>query len=148
MIKILTLNVADFDRWRETYHFYAEHYQVPLTEVGIKITWGWLMDPKHPLNGIVAETNNNLIGLAHYRGMPSPLRGKNIGFLDDIVIIPDARGSNAATLLLDEVKLIGQREGWGVIRWITKDNNYRARSLYDKVATKTDWNMYEMYVDD
>jgi len=76
--------------------------------------------------------------------MPSPLRGKNIGFLDDIVVRPEERGSCVATMLLDELKSIGEQEGWDIIRWITRDNNYRARGLYDKLATKTDWNMYEM----
>ena len=79
--------------------------------------------------------------------MPSPLRGKNIGFLDDLIVLPKNRGSNAARMLLDELKMIAKSEEWGVIRWITRDNNYRARSLYDQLAQKTDWNMYEMSID-
>ena len=35
-------------------------------------------------------------------------------------------------------------EGWGVMCWITRENNYRARGLYDKLAKKTDWALYEM----
>ena len=29
-------------------------------------------------------------------------------------------------------------------RWITADDNYRARTLYDRVAKKTAWNTYEI----
>ena len=47
-------------------------------------------------------------------------------------------------LLLGELQRIGLQEGWGLFRWITRDNNYRARKLYDKVASKSDWNVYEM----
>ena len=47
-------------------------------------------------------------------------------------------------MLLNEIKEIGIRENWGIIRWITRDNNYIARILYDKVANKSDWNVYEM----
>ena len=100
----------------------------------------------HPLKGIVAEQSGALIGLAHYRAMPSPLRGKDIGFLDDLIVVPESRGSDAAHMLLNELRVIAERESWGVIRWITKDDNYRARSLYDQLAQKTDWNMYEMSV--
>ena len=120
------------------------HYQVSLTEEGLNATWGWLMDAQNPVNGIVASSQKKLTGLAHYREMPSPLRGKNIGFLDDIVVRPEERGSRVASMLLSELKLIGKQNGWDIIRWITRDNNYRARGLYDKLATKTDWNMYEM----
>ncbi len=35
-------------------------------------------------------------------------------------------------------------EGWGAMRWITRENNYRARGRYDKLAEKTDWELYEM----
>ena len=141
-IRVLINN--DFDEWLEIYRFYAEHYEVQLTEDVVNTTWGWLMDKTHPLKGLVAEVDGRLIGLAHYRAMPRPLWGKNIGFLDDIIVAPAFRGSEAAKLLLNELKSIGYREKWGTVRWLTRDNNYRARALYDKVALKTDLNLYEM----
>ena len=36
------------------------------------------------------------------------------------------------------------RAGWSVLRWITADNNYRARSAYDQVATRTAWVTYDI----
>ena len=144
MIIIRQINSKDFDKWRSAYHYYAEHYEVSLTEEGIKTTWNWLMDDKQTLCGIVAENKNNIIGIAHYRAMPSPLRGKYIGFLDDIIIIPEKRGTGIGKQLLDKIKEIGIKEKWSIVRWITKDDNYQARTLYDKVAVKSDWNMYEM----
>ena len=51
--------------------------------------------------------------------MPSPLRGQNIGFLDDLVVLPSARGGGVGQLLLDELQRIGLQEGWGLFRWIT-----------------------------
>lgn len=148
MSMIREVTKSDFEVWLEVYRFYAEHYQTELTDDGISTTWGWLMDDQHPLTGIVAEVENGLIGLAHYRAMPSPLRGVNIGFLDDLVVKPQERGSNAAKLLLRELKSIGKKQKWAKIRWITRDDNYRARSLYDKVATKTNWTIYDMETDE
>ena len=148
MGKIRTLAKDDYDNWIEIYQFYAEHYGVALTEVGIKTTWEWLMDSANSLNGIAVQSDGSIIGLAHYRAMVSPLRGGYIGFLDDLIVRPGYRGKGAAKLLLDELKIIGQRQGWSVVRWITKDDNYRARSLYDKVASKTDWTTYEMDLGD
>lgn len=148
MIFIRKLDESDFNSWLDVYRYYAEHYQTELTGDSISTTWDWLMDTQHPLTGIVAEDSGELIGLAHYRATPSPLRGVNLGFLDDLVVKPQERGSNAARLLLDELKSIGKKEKWGKIRWITRDDNYRARALYDKVATKTNWSIYEMETGD
>lgn len=38
-----------------------------------------------------------------------------------------------------------QRRGWSVVRWITAEDNYRARAMYDGVATKTAWATYDMH---
>ena len=146
MINIRAIRPKDFENWLVVYQYYADHYKIELNEKGIEATWSWLFAKEHPLKGIVAEQSNALIGLAHYRAMPSPLRGKDIGFLDDLIVVPENRGSDAARMLLNELRIIAERECWGVIRWITKDDNYRARSLYDQLAQKTDWNMYEMSV--
>jgi len=85
-----------------------------------------------------------LVGFAHFRGMPSPLRGQMIGFLDDLFVVPDHRSGGAAAALILAVQAEAKAQGWGVVRWITRDDNYRARGLYDKLAEKTNWALYEM----
>jgi ribosomal protein S18 acetylase RimI-like enzyme len=76
--------------------------------------------------------------------MPSPLRGANVGFLDDLFVDLAQRGGEVANALIRAVDVIaGQRE-WDVVRWITRDDNYRARGLYDKLSTRSNWLVYEM----
>ena len=58
MTIIRQINSKDFDKWKSVYYYYAEHYEVLLTEEGIKTTWNWLMDGKQTLSGIVAENKN------------------------------------------------------------------------------------------
>jgi len=146
-ITIKKLQEDHFDDWLPLYRGYADHYQVALTESGVAQTWSWLMDQQHPVTGIVAEHQGQLIGLAHFRAMPSPLRGAEIGFLDDLFVDPAARGLKAGEVLLTALKAEAKSKGWPVVRWITRDNNYRARGLYDQIAVKTDWNTYEMSAD-
>ena len=143
-VAIQALAQDHYDQWLSLYHGYADHYRATLTETGIKTTWGWLMDDDQPLTGLVALDGKQVIGLAHFRAMPSPLRGAEIGFLDDLFVDPASRGQQAGELMLMALKEIAADEGWAMVRWITRDNNYRARSLYDRHAIKTDWNTYEM----
>ena len=144
MTIIRKLSQDDYQDWLKLYQIYADHYKVKLFDKGIKTTWGWLIDISHPLICFIAEDQNQIVGLVHCRSMPSPLRGQNIGFLDDIVIHPERRGIGIAEMLIEKVKAHGQKEGWKVTRWITRDDNYRARKVYDRLSVKTDWNVYEM----
>ena len=143
-VLVRSLTTTDYDQWLHLYHGYAEHYKVTLTEDIIQTTWGWLMDTSHPVHGLVAVHDDRLVGLAHIRPMPSPLRGKVIGFLDDLFVDHDQRGIGVVDALMTSLKAMAQDNEWAVIRWITRDNNYRARGVYDKYASKTDWNLYEM----
>lgn len=143
-VDIIPLRQNHYDEWYALYAGYADHYQVPLTEKGVTQTWTWLHADTSPVTGIVASIDDVLVGLAHFRAMPSPLRGAEICFLDDLFVSPSARGARVGETLLHHVAKIAGENGWPVVRWITRDNNYRARTLYDRVAVKTNWAMYEM----
>ena len=56
------------------------------------------------------------------------------------------RGAGVGEALLARLGEIATERGWRCARWITADDNCRARTLYDRVAEKTGWNMYEMGV--
>ena len=106
---------------------------------------GLIHDPAHVMGALLARDKAGTpIGLAHFRAMPRPLGGNEIGFLDDLFVDPAHRGGAVARLLLDAVAAEAARRGWAEVRWITADDNYRGRTLYDRVATPTMWITYEM----
>ena len=35
---------------------------------------------------------------------------------------------------MDRLAEIGRAKGWASIRWITAEDNYRARSFYDRIS--------------
>jgi Acetyltransferase (GNAT) family. len=59
---------------------------------------------------------------------------------------PDARGTGAVDALFDGLTTIARQRGWSKIRWITADDNHRARGKYDQVAERTMWVIYDMPV--
>lgn len=143
-IEITGLEQAHRAGWETLYRGYAEFYQVEMNDRILDTVWGWLMDGGHELEGLVALNGAGLVGLAHFRRMPSPLRGADIGFLDDLYVSQEARGGKIGALLIQEIRRIAEARGWAKVRWITADDNYRARTLYDRVAVKTSWNLYEL----
>ena len=76
--------------------------------------------------------------------MPSPLRGKDIGFLDDLYVSVDYRGNKIAKKLILKLKEISTEKNWNLIRWITRNNNFRAKKVYDEVSTLSTWDVYEL----
>ncbi len=145
MIDIRPIEATDRIGWERLYRAYADFYRVATDDAKLQTLFDWLLDPGHVCEGLVALTaTGDLVGLAHMRAMPSPLRGAEVGFLDDLFVDPEHRGCGAAEALLREIDTIAAARGWGVVRWITRDNNYRARALYDRLSVRSDWITYEM----
>lgn len=134
----------DRSEWERLYAGYAAFYKVTQTPEMRATVWGWLHDPAHQTRGFVAEDQGRLIGLAHFRPFARPLSASTGGFLDDLFVDPAARGSGAADALIAAIADEGRKQGWTVIRWITAEDNYRARALYDRVAEKTKWATYDI----
>ena len=138
------IEAKDRPEWEGLYAAYAAFYEVEQTAQMREVVWNWLMDPAHEVNCFVAELNTELVGLAHYRPFARPLAAGIGGYLDDLFVSPKARGAQAGDALIGAVRQEAAARGWGVVRWITADDNYRARGLYDQVALRTGWITYDL----
>lgn len=143
-LEIVPVAPAHEAGWRRLFHGYRTFYKWPHDEGVVDRVWAWLHDPAHEVEGLVAVQDGRVVGLAHFRREPSPSRGADVGFLNDLFVDPDARGAKVGEALLARLREVAKERGWPIIRWITADDNYRARTLYDRVAKKTAWNLYEM----
>jgi ribosomal protein S18 acetylase RimI-like enzyme len=136
---------GDFERWRDLYRDYAAFYDFPQTDSQTATVWAWIQDPMHEVRCLVVRGAHGVpVCLAHFRPFARPLRASTGCFLDDLFVDPAHRGSGAVDALLDALRRLAMSEGWDTVRWITADNNYRARSKYDQVATRTTWLTYDM----
>ena len=108
---IRSIKLNDKEDWQKLYKGYAEFYQVEMTQTILNTVWGWLNDEQHELNGLVCEFEERIVAFAHYRRMPSPLRGKDIGFLDDLFVSPEFRGLKIGEQLILKLKTISSAKG-------------------------------------
>lgn len=145
MTTVRELGPADRADWQRLYAGYGEFYESPLTHEKAERVWCGLLDDSYETFGLVAvDDSARLVGLAHYREFARPLAGGRGLYLDDLFTSPEARGSGAATALLDALKRIALERGLGVVRWITAADNIVAQRVYDRVATKTEWVTYDL----
>lgn len=145
MIKIRPLVQSDYESWINLYSGYAEFYQVNQTQEMRDKVWSWLLDSAHEVNGLIAiNEEDSAVGIAHYRSFSRPLSATLGGFLDDLFVIPSARGNGTGKALINAVAKIGQDNNWSIIRWITAEDNQIARAAYDQVASQTKWVTYDI----
>jgi ribosomal protein S18 acetylase RimI-like enzyme len=130
--------------WQRLYEAYAAFYQMPMSSQILDTVWSWINDENNPFYCLMAKDDHGkAIGLMHYRAMPSPIRGKIVGFLDDLFVEPAYRGTGVVEALYAQLREESRRLGWPFVRWITRENNYRGRAVYDRIATRTDWVTYQ-----
>ena len=141
---IRNLDKSDFNGWCYLYKSYANFYKVPMNNEILDTLWGWIQDKNHIVNGICFELEGKIVGIAHYRTMPRPIKGQYVGFLDDLFVEPDFRRKKIAKKLIAHLKSLTKTNNWSGIRWITHSSNENAKKLYDKIANNTGFELYEL----
>jgi GNAT superfamily N-acetyltransferase len=143
--RVIPLEPEHRAAWERLYAGYAAFYKVDQTAEMRAVVWEWIFDPASELEALVAlDASDVPVGLAHYRPLLRPLRAQVAGFLDDLFVDPAHRGQGVATLLMNALADVGRSRGWPAIRWLTAEDNYRARSFYDQISSRTVFLTYEM----
>ncbi len=140
------VETRDWEAWRGLFDGYCRFYGVSVSEAHLQRVWSWIHE-EGEVEAIIAEPaqrGGEPVGLAHLRSWVRPLRGEVAGYLDDLFVLPQARGSGVAPVLFSAIADMAKAKGWNTVRWTTADDNYRARSLYDRVGERTSWITYDM----
>jgi ribosomal protein S18 acetylase RimI-like enzyme len=144
-VSIASPTEADKQEWRRLYDGYATFYKREMNDRIADLVWSWIHDPNHVLECLLAKTQEGrVVGLAHVREFPRPSLGLTGGFLDDLFVDPQFRGQGVVDALMRALRELAAERGWAQIRWITAEDNYRARSVYDRVGRRTHWVTYDM----
>lgn len=129
----------DWDAWSRLFSGYCEFYEWPTSEQHLRRVWSWIHDEGsvEAIVAVPADGTGEPVGLAHLRAWVRPLRGEIAGYLDDLFVDPAARGTGVVEALFAPIDTTAIAHGWSIVRWTTADDNYRARTVYDRVATRT-----------
>ena len=141
---IRNLEKKDKDNWAKLYNGYANFYKIPMNTDILDTLWDWIHAKNHIVNAFCFELEDNIVGIAHYRTMPRPIKGQYIGFLDDLFVEPEFRGQKIDQKMISHLKSLSRTNNWNGIRWITHSSNKTAKILYDKIARNTGFELYEL----
>lgn len=142
-LTIRPLAKADEAAWRPLWTAYLAFYKTRLPEAVFASTFARLTSGEaREFHGLIAEKEGEAVGIAHYLFHRSCWKIENICYLQDLFTMPAARGQGVARALIGAVYAAADAEGSPGVWWLTAEDNYPARTLYDKVAVKSPFVRY------
>ena len=134
-------DVAD---WRRLWTAYLAFYETVLPEEIYRSTFARLTggDPGD-FRGLVAVLDGRAVGLAHYLFHRSCWTLNDICYLQDLYADPEVRGTGIGRALIEAVYGKAAEAGAPEVYWMTQEFNATARRLYDRIAGKTPFIIYQ-----
>jgi GNAT superfamily N-acetyltransferase len=136
----------DFGQWLPLWdgynQFYGRHGATALPEEITRATWSRFFDSYEPVHALVAELENQLVGLAHYLFHRSTISIQPTCYLQDLFTLSSMRGRGVGRGLISSVYERVREAGSTRVYWLTHQTNTTARRLYDQMAEDSGFIVY------
>jgi len=140
---IRPIRTEDRQAWDPLWQGYLEFYRATLAPEVTERTWAALCDSASAVHGLVAEQNGQLAGFAHLIMHPTTWAIGPTCYLEDLYIAKAWRGRDIARQLINAVYAFADESGAAGVYWLTQEYNAPARSLYDTLAHRTSFVVYQ-----
>jgi GNAT superfamily N-acetyltransferase len=134
---------TDRQVWEPLWRGYLTFYEKTLAPEVTEFTWNRLT-ARHDIHGLLAIRSGEVLGLVHFLLHPST---SNVGgncYLQDLFVVPDARGSRVGRRLIAAVAQEARKQGAALVYWQTEEFNGPARRLYERVAKRSPFIRYQI----
>jgi GNAT superfamily N-acetyltransferase len=132
-VTIRPIEARDEARWRELWDGYTRFYEREPSEAVTRHAWARIMDKASHVYGIVAEqVDAGVVGIGNYVIHESTSALYPVCYLQDLFVDPAHRSGSVGKQLINWLVAEMAARKWSRLYWHTKENNYRARGLYDK----------------
>jgi ribosomal protein S18 acetylase RimI-like enzyme len=102
-------------------------------------------DPRSEL--LLASRDGAALGFALFYDLPEAVFARRCGQLDDLFVVPEARGEGLARALLEALRQLGAARRWSHLRWFVPEADQAAIALYERVAERAEWRSYIQRLD-
>lgn len=143
-VTVRTLCAADHDNWRRLWTAYLEFYETAVSEEVYETAFARLLsDSTAEFRGLIAELDGKPVGLAHYLFHRTLWSVEDTCYLMDLFVDSGTRGGGVGRALIEAVHDAAKTAGIPLTYWMTQEFNYKGRILYDQVAQRTPFIVYE-----
>ncbi|MCO7639755.1 GNAT family N-acetyltransferase [Pseudomonas sp. S 311-6] len=89
---------------------------------------------------------DELVAFAVFFDLPEAISGGRSGQLDDLYVLPAARGKRLAQRLIAAIADIGRSRAWIHLRWLIPEDNPDAIRAYARFAEPAGWKSYVLWL--
>jgi len=128
---------------------YCDFYEAaPSDEELLALSRSLLAWPEcHGVQLIARGDDGRAIGFATLYWTWSTLQAREIGLMNDLFVVEDARGGGTAEALISECLGLCRERGAAELQWRTAKDNLRAQAVYDRVGgERSEWLDYSLRV--
>jgi ribosomal protein S18 acetylase RimI-like enzyme len=94
---------------------------------------------------IARDDEGRAVGFATVYWSWSTLAAARSAIMNDLFVLPDARGTGVAEALVDECRVRSGRRGAASMSWQTRKDNARAQRVYERIgARRAEWVDYSL----
>lgn len=138
-VRVRRLEARDKTAWLPLFKGYIAFYKATVAEDVIETTWKRLLEGAADFHiALVAvDDADTPIGLAHVLFHRSTWSPTWYCYLEDLFVDPARRTKGVGRALIEATYREADARGCTRTYWATQESNYRARTLYDQVATKS-----------
>ena len=143
-VRVRRIEPRDKMAWLPLFKGYIAFYKASVADDVIDETWTRLLSGSEGLHiGLVAvDATDTPVGLAHILFHRSTWSKTWYCYLEDLFVTPALRAGGVGRGLIDAVYREADARGATRTYWTTQETNYRARGLYDHLATKSPFIQY------
>ncbi len=139
---IRPLGPADRAGWQPIWNAYHDFYKTSVSDAVYDTTFARLTSGSDGMAGLVATDGGHILGIAHYLFHSNTKRIEPVCYMQDLFTLPAARGKGVARALIHAVYERADAAGAPSVYWMTAEDNYYGRILYDQVGTRTPFIRY------
>jgi GNAT superfamily N-acetyltransferase len=126
---------ADEAAWLRLWRGYCESCGARIADGVTRRTWTRILDPDSAIMCIVAEVDGQVYGFAHCVVHENTWETQPVCCLEDLFVLPSARGRGIGTALVEWLRNAMRAEGWAQVYWLARADNELARGLSDRFAS-------------
>jgi GNAT superfamily N-acetyltransferase len=115
---------------------YCDFYECSPSDEGVITMARTLMTDPSQGAVFIARQDGRAIGFATLDWKWSMLKGARIGYLEDLFVDPDARGSGTADALIQVCADRCRELGMPAVEWLTAPDNHRAQKVYNRTGAE------------
>lgn len=135
-LHIRPVTAEDHDAWLPLWQAYLTFYKTTLADAVSQSTWQRFLDSSEPTNAALACQDGKAVGMVHFIYHRSNWSISNACYLQDLLVVPEQRGTGVGRQLIEYVYATAKRDGADKVHWLTHETNATAIQLYERIAER------------